>query len=129
MTAPDGMPLTISVGPDDTLPPGLTFVPYGAVIPQQAQRVITVTGEPDGLPAAIEDPGAAHQIRIVTRFRSGNGRCTEFVVTCTCLGPRRGPGAGRVHASQGIIMARPAPVPVAEAVAAWADWHQGKQAP
>lgn len=76
--------------------------------------------------AVLEDPGAAHQIRIRSRFKSGYGRCTEIVVTCTCLAPRTGPGSGRARPAQGIIEARQGTFPAGEAVAAYRDWHAAR---
>jgi hypothetical protein len=84
-------------------------------------RARTVTGLPGGLPAMLEDPAAAHQIRISCDTNPGS---TRLIVTCTCLGRRKGKGAGKGRPRAGIIEARTGTFPAAEAAAAWRGWHE-----
>ena len=80
----------------------------------------------------IEDPSAAHQIRI--RLRGGS-----FTVSCTCLNTWDGTwtitwsgGSARNPAWKGTRMHGPAIAvrswmfPAAEALAAWRGWHEKK---
>jgi hypothetical protein len=87
-------------------------------------RVLTVTGDPGGAPAMLEDPAAAHQIRIIYDTNAGSGR---IIVTCTCLGRRSGKGAGRGCPREGIIESRAGTFPADAAQAAWRGWHEDRE--
>lgn len=82
----------------------------------------TVSGLPGGLPAVLADDSLPHQIRLIADYSAGTA---QLVVTCTCLGRQYGPGAGRGHERRGVIEARPATFPAAEAIAAYRQWHAG----
>ena len=82
--------------------------------------MITVSGLPGSPPVVLADDSLPHQIRMVADYSTGTAR---LVVTCTCLGRRYGPGAGRGHERQGVIEARPGAFPAGEAIAAYRQWH------